>query len=333
MGGWNPFDEQKLGNQAKSQRQHAWSLEQGINWSQGIDLSRPFLPLDVDAIAFPGANKDQRLALSQWMGLVINSTVSEMESVINMLRDTAWARVLRNYPINPEMEELGVLFFEEEEKHSRAFNRYNQMFCDQAGIASEELASLLPRAWGSTFLHATLKNAEAGGGAFWWAVATVEEVSIQLYKELHQSKAKVDPLYFELHLRHLEEESRHRNYAFLMLEVMERGRRGWKQSLLAKTDLLTAQCFTTGWVLAELQKIYSVGQLRRRHPFFETLASCLPLLAKVPKWELLRRLFVSAPYLSVVLNTRHHGQTIEEAARRGTLGIPFPEPALSPTAA
>lgn len=333
MGGWNPFDEHKLGNQARSQRHHAWSLEEDIHWSQGIDLSKPFLPLDADAIAFPGADKDQRLALSQWMGLVINSTVSEMESVINMLRDSAWARVLRNYPINPEMEELGVLFFEEEEKHSRAFNRYNQLFCEQEGIAPDDLATLLPRAWGSSFLHATLKNANAGGGAFWWAVATVEEVSIQLYKELHQSKSKVDPLYFELHLRHLEEESRHRNYAFLMLEVMGRARVGWKQSLLAKTDLLTAQCLTTGWVLAELQKIHGVKRLQHRHRFFKTLNSCLPLLEKLPKWELLRRLFVSAPYLSVILNTRHHAQTIEEAARRGALGMPFPEPALSPTMA
>jgi len=333
MGGWNPFDEHKLGLQVSSQRQHAWSLEDDIEWSRKIDTSKPFLPLDADAIAFPGASAEQRLALSQWMGLVINSTVSEMESVINKLRDSAWARVLREYPVNPEMEELGVLFFEEEEKHSRAFNRFNRLFCSQTGIDPDDLDPLLPRAWGSHFLHGVLKNANAGGGAFWWAVATVEEVSIQLYKDLHQSRHIVDPLYYELHLRHLEEESRHRNYAFLMLEVMSRARSGLKHRLLAKTDLLTSQVLTTGWVLAELQKIHKVRAVRSRHPFFEVLASALPLLENFSGRELLHRLFVSAPYLSVILNTRHHKQTMEEATRLGALGIPFPEPALAQTRA
>ncbi len=332
MAGWNPFDEQKLQSQVKSQRRHAWHLEDSISWGGGIDLTRSFLPLDADAIAFPGASGEQRLALSQWLGLVINSMIAETESVINKMRDPAWARVLRSYPINPEMEELGVLFFEEEEKHSLAFRRFNDLFCEQMGLSPDLVEKLLPKTWGSWYLHTILKNSEAGGGAFWWTVATVEEVSIQLYKELHRSKELVDPLYHELHLRHLEEESRHRNYAFLMLELMGRARGGMKQALLAKTDLLTAQCFTSGWVLAELQKFFRVRELRGVHPFFETLASCIPLFDSLSWPSVIHRLFVSAPYLSVLLNTRHHTQTLLEAQRLGVFGIPYPQPSLTLTA-
>ncbi len=35
----------------------------------GIDPTRHFSPLDNDAVAFPGANAEQRLALSQLMGI------------------------------------------------------------------------------------------------------------------------------------------------------------------------------------------------------------------------------------------------------------------------
>lgn len=331
MGASNLFDHEALLAQVRRQRRHAWDLELDIAWAQGIDTSRPFLPLDIDSIAFPGASAEQRLALSQFMGLVINSTIAEMESVINRMRDAGWAKLLRSYPVNPEMWELGELFFQEEVKHAHAFYRYNQMFCKETGIDIEDMDRLLPKAFGSLFLRAIIANSKAGGHAFWWVVAIVEEVSILLYKQLREHRAELDPLFHEVHLRHMEEESRHHNYAFLILDLVQNREQGLKQLWHKKTDFLIAQSFSSTWVLTELSKIFVTKELAGKHPFFGVLASCLPLIQKLGWRELISRLFTSAPYISLVLNARYHPLTTSAQGRHGVLRIPMPTPEPSAT--
>src|SRR4029078_6172007 len=143
------LDDVSLAAQIELQRKHAWDLEKDIDWKVGIDGGKFLLPLDEDAIAFPGATARQRMAISQLMGLVINSTIAEMEDVIHKLKDTAWNTLLRKYPVNPEIRALGELFCEQERKHSRAFDRYIQLFCDAQGIARSDLDRLVPKAFGS----------------------------------------------------------------------------------------------------------------------------------------------------------------------------------------
>ncbi len=323
----DPFDYAALRAQIQWQKERTWDLDTGISWEMGIDLTRDFLPLDSDAVAFPGASEEQRRALSQYLGLVINGTISEMEGVIHKLKDVAWNQVLRRYPVNPEMWELGELFFEEEIKHSRMFGRYNEEFCKASGVDEAQLKTLLPRAFGSWFQKAVIANSNGGGHAFWWLVASAEEVSIEIYRAIHRHRETMDPLYHLIHKKHLEDESRHRNYAFLMLDVIERsGASSLKERFHRKTDLLFSQLFSTGWVVTELTKIFESKRLKREHPFFETLATCLPLVRKVPLHDLVRKLFVTAPYISLVLNTRNHPHTIETAEARKVLRFPFPKP-------
>ncbi len=328
---YNPFDFEKLAAQVVRQRKHAFDLNADIPWQVPIDYTRFLLPLDSDAIAFPGAAPEQRLALSQLMGLIINSTIAEMESVIHVLRHDAWTKPLRAYPANPEMWELGDLFFEEENKHALVFNRYNRLFCEQAGLDPEQVDRLLPKAFGSWFLHAIRANARSGGTAFWWVVASVEEVSLELFRQIQKDKNGVEPLYLTVHKRHAEEEARHHNYAFLMLELLSQKNVGLAQRLRRKTDLLFAQVFSTGWVLSELHRIFEVKGMRSDHPFYETLAGCLPLFDKVPLSTLLQKLFVSAPYVGLVLNTKNHKKTHQLSQTLGMLSAPFPEPALNET--
>lgn len=322
----DPFDFAALRQQIQWQRTRAFDLERDIAWEKGIDLSRSFLPLDHDAIAFPGATESQRIALSQYLGLVINGTISEMEAVIHKLKDVAWHSVLRSYPVNPEMFELGELFFDEEVKHSRMFGRYNEHFCKASGVEARDLDVLLPKAFGSYFQKAIIANARTGGHAFWWLVASAEEVSIEIYRNIHRHASEMDPLYHQIHKRHLEDESRHRNYAFLMLSLIEARDGSLARWFHRKTDLLFAQAFCTGWVVAELTKVFEVKRLASRHPFFETLASCLPLLRQVPPLDLARRLFVTAPYISLVLNTKNHRHTSAAAVESKVLRFPFPTP-------
>lgn len=322
------YNDLSLQKQVELQRDHAWDLETGIDWAQGVDLSRYFLPLDDKSIAFPGLTAKQRRTLSQFMGLVINTTIGEMEGVIDRLRDVAWEQLLRRYPVNPEMRELGELFFEEEQKHARTFARYIEIFCNQTGVPRASLNRLLPQSFGSRFLSAIRANAEQGGFAFWWVVAGVEEVSIQIYQMMHKHQASLDPLFFSIHRRHLEDEARHRGYAFLMLELAQSSPASWKERCVRKADLLVAQVMTAGWVLAELHKILEVGKLKSEHPFFGELAECLPALKKMGTVGLLKALFTSAPYISFVLNLHHQKQTARFADRFRVWRLPLPKPTL-----
>jgi hypothetical protein len=324
------LDDVSLAAQIRLQRKHAWDLEKDIDWRRGVDSGCYLLPLDRDAIAFPGASAEQRLALSQLMGLVINSTICEMEDVIHKLKDSAWDALLRHYPVNPEIRELGELFFEEERKHSLAFDRYIDLFCEELAIERRNLDRLLPKAFGSLFLRSIIANAKLGGCAFWWVVASVEEVSIEIYRQIHPYRDQIDPLYYTVHRKHLEDEARHRSYAFLMLELIEKTETSVLQKIYRKGDLLWAQVFSSGWVIAELHKVFEAQRLRTKHPFFATIAECLPLLRKISPASLLRRFFVSAPYISLVLNAKHHRLTLRAARSQKMPRFPLPDPELRP---
>lgn len=327
----NPFDHAALALQVRRQKKHAWDLEKAIPWDTSIQTNKPLLPLDEDAIAFPGASAEQRLALSQLSGLIINSTIAEMENVIHGMKSTGWEKILKSYPVNPELWELGELFFLEEAKHALAFERYNELFCNAMGIDPEDLARLVPKAYGSLFLKAISLNAQLGGHAFWWVVGSVEEVSLLFYRQLHESRQNVDPLYYIVHQKHMEEEARHHNYAFLMLELIEQKRATFHKIFHRSTDLLLSQVFSTTWIVAELHKIFTARELRKKNPFFEVLASALPLLEKMSYVELAKKLFISAPYVSLMINTKNHPLTFQTAKNHGIPRLPLPDPKAKST--
>lgn len=316
--------------QIARQKRYAWDLERDFHWERGIDLSRPFLPLDEDCLFFPGCSSEQRLALSQLAGLLVNATICETESVINKVKGTAWETLLKSYPVNPELYELGELFFIEENKHARAFEKYQELFCLETAIEPALLTRILPSGFGSNFLGAITKNSLSGGHAFWWVVATVEEASVDIFQKMRPHRSQLDPLFFQLHQRHFEEELRHANYAFFMLSLIETRSKTLRRLWHQKTDLLLAQLHTTRWVIGELQKVFRVKQFKDRHPFFQTIASCLPHLEYLSPRNLAARLFVSAPYISLLLNSKNHPYTTQMSDKHGAFGLPLPSPEHPP---
>ena len=322
----DPHNHKSLQRQLLIQKRHHWDLEDDIPWQLGIDLNRQFLPLDEANIAFPGASAEQQLALSQLMGLVVNATIAEMEDALPKLKYAGWESVLKSYPANPELIELGELFFEEEAKHARAFNRFLGLFCETTGIELNDLKSLLPQAFGSFFQRAVLANATAGGHAFWWVVSSVEEVSIEIFHHMQPFKQQTDPLFYELHRKHLEEESRHANYAHLMLTLVRNRNETFLRKLLKRTDFAFSQMVATPWVLSELAKFFEIKKFRHKHPFFEVLTSCLPLLQSMPKQELVKRMFLAAPYVSWLLNPKHRRWHSKLKKDHGAWDLPYPSP-------
>jgi len=322
----DPLDHETLARQVKLQRRLAWDMDRDIPWHLGVDPGKPFLPLDDQAIAFPGASPEQALALSQYMGLVVNATISEMEDALPKLKQAGWARLLDDYPVGPELRELGELFFDEEAKHANAFSRYLDQFCEATAVERRDLDALLPKAFGSFFQKAIINNAEHGGHAFWWVVANVEEVSIGIFHQIMRHRQAVDPLFFALHKRHLEEESRHGNYAFLMLNLVARKPPSLRDRLHRKVDFLVSQIASAPWVVTELYKFFDVRRLRGVHPFFDTLASCIPLYESMSRAEIVRRMFFAAPYVSWVLNPSWREQHVDTARVHGAIVPPLPKP-------
>ena len=321
-----PDDEVALAKLLERQKKLSFDFEKGVNWRAGIDLTRYFVPLDTDALVFPNASPEQRLVMSQYLGLVIAQTFAEMETALTQAKEVVWKKKLQLYPVNPEFEALGDQFFAEEEKHSRMFRRYLEVFAQETGVTYEELTSMLPTVSG-TILQKTLKlNSEIGGHALWWVLSLVEEVSILIYKQLQPFSKKMDPLYFELHRRHFEEEVRHSPYSYWMIEHLYRRNKSFSNMIFRKTDLVLAQALEITWALSSLSRIRNAFWLRKKHPFYATLTSCIPLLRKLSPIEVIRRLFVTAPFVSLLLNPNYHNDYQTLIGKLRALQIPTPKP-------
>lgn len=310
------YDDQELLRRLHIQRSHAWDLERDFPWEAGIDLSKPFAALDKQAMFFPQATYSQRVVISQYLGLIVASIISEFEKILTRLKPVAWDKPIQEHPVNPEFVALGEAFFEEEHKHSLAFERYLKLFAKEVGVSEKELMATLP-----VFNHAYLDrlysmNALLGGLGVWWVVAAVEEMSILIYMDLRQHADELDPLYLCLHRRHFEEEARHASFAFMMLKHLQaRNRKPWAR-VMKKFDFIMNELLSINWLLSE---IVSCGPhilgLRKRHPFFQELARLLPTLLQHNPMQLVKDVFTSAPYISLLMNPAdypHVRQSLKE---------------------
>ncbi len=201
----DPFDFQSLAKQITSQKKMDPKLDQDIDWSQPIDRSKTFLPLTELEELFPDASMEQYIALSQWLGLVVNHTISEFEETLFELKQVAWQSVLEEFPVSSEMNELGEMFFALRAKHSRDFDQYQKIFCQTQGIDQDILESLMPKCYGTFFQSTITSNAIAGGPMLWWVLAEVEEASVDVCQNILDNWDLVDPLFCDIHRKHVKE--------------------------------------------------------------------------------------------------------------------------------
>lgn len=319
------FMAEELEKSLKMQKQHAWDLEKDIPWQVGPDLTRPFVSLSKIERLFPGASAEQKLVISQYIGLVVAATISEMEKSLMRLKNVAWENILRKHPVNPEFIKLGENFFEEELKHSKAFEKYISLVGQSLGATSEELMNILPRLDDTKIEKIFEKNAELGGHGLWWVVAAVEEESILIYKHLRRFKEEIDPLYFRVHQLHFQEEARHASYAFMMLDLFRRRGHTPIDLVHRKIDLICSEALQITWVFQQLIKIFKVKKLAHKNEWFATLNSALPLLLKHRPWDLVQALFTETPYFTPILNTSGHPNLNKYVEAYGAMRLPLPE--------
>ena len=111
---YNCFELSKL---KKKQIQKAWSFEE-ITLFDSIDLSKTFAPISDDFLLYDKLNPDQKIVVGQFLGLVINSAICELELAIERSKKECYVDVINRFPVSKEFEELGENFFKEEKKHS-----------------------------------------------------------------------------------------------------------------------------------------------------------------------------------------------------------------------
>lgn len=323
----NYYDEEALARLLKGQKKRAWDLNHSISWQCGIDSSKPLVPLDDHNIAFPGKiTKAERLAVSQFMGLMIASTFSATEHTLGRLREEAWERFVRRYAVSPEVIALGEEFFEEEAKHAGAFERYIAMFAGQVGVTPAELRSILPTVGPGRIESWFRRNARKNGLSLWWMVATVEEESLLIFRQMVPFRGQLDPLYYELHKRHFEEEARHAPYAHVFLNMCEGQEGGIVGKWRRAGDFLASEIAKILWLIGELTKVRGVKKFCHRHVFFATLEGLLGRLRTRQLPGLFWRFLFQTPYISPFLNPNYHPELSRRLKTGRNLRLPLPKP-------
>ncbi|MGE4234418.1 MAG: diiron oxygenase [Bacteriovoracia bacterium] len=320
------YDEESLEKQLRQQKKHAWDLEKDIDWSTGIDLNRPLVPLDDKACFFPGSSKEEKLVISHMMGLVITMSICELEESLERLENECWAKVISRHPVSPEFNELGEQFFVEEVKHSRAFRRYLNYFANSAGVDLEDLKRILPKVEESATEKFVRKNLDNRGHVFWWMVSVIEQQFLWLYKIMVPFKHDLEPLFYTLQKRHFEEEARHINFPHLMLELMMERDNTTLGKLHSKIDLAVAEVAMTQMVANGLARMRNVKKLKEKHELFAIMTKVLPKMMDQPKHQLVWQFFTSVPYISSLVNPRYHDKFLKFAKDSGVVSIPFPKP-------
>lgn len=319
------FNDEDLQKQLEMQKRLAWDLETDIPWGP-VDLSKPLVPLDDNAILFPGASKEQRLVISQMMGLVMASAICEMEESLMRLKEKGWNKLIQDYPINPEFEELGEQFFIEEEKHSASFRRFIQQFCKDMGLDPDELRSILPLVEQTKTEWFLEKNLAGGGAAFWWIIAEVEQEFIYLYHAMRPFMNELEPLHFAVHRRHFEEEARHVSFPHMFLKVISERHEDGLLGALRKTDLVFAQSLKLAWSAATFERMSRIRKMRDSHEFYRVIADTMPMLRGQNLFGLSWNLLVKTPYISSFINPKFHTKFTHIIEELGVWTLPFPKP-------
>jgi hypothetical protein len=319
------YDHEAIARLTKQQKDQEWDLERSFDWAAPLKMDRPLLPLDENALYFPGASPEERLAISQMMGLVVAISICEMEECLLRLRNECWDQIKNEHPVSREFNELGEQFFVEEKKHSESFRKFFNLYAAKLNVDPKDLIEVLPVIEGTRTETILRNNSKNFGRSFWWIVVSVEQQFLHLFSLMRGQKDRIEPLYYELHKKHFEEESRHAPFPFLMLELLNERDQSLKGILHRKYDLVFSQLLQASWTLTSLSRLKKLKQLKGKHPMFEILAQTYESLSKQPKLRLLWRSFTSVPYISTLINLQSHKRIIRLADQMGSFHLPNPD--------
>jgi len=158
-------------------------------------------------------------------------------------------------------------------------------------------------------------------------VINVEQQFLHLYSLIAPHEKNLEPLHFELHQKHFEEEARHAPFPYLLIELMsERTRSPWTKAK-GRIALMMAHFLQSAWTVDSLRIAKkNIAGLSHTHRFFADLESALPLLERQSFSRLMWRMFTRSPFVSSLVNPSAHKKVNRFARKNGIFVIPFPEP-------
>lgn len=308
----------------KNQVDHGWDLENDFAWSAGIDHNSFFAPLDENAVLLPGASASERKIISQVLGLVIASAIYELEESLLRLKGKTWNKDIKTFPVNPEFEAWGELFYQEEIKHSLSFKRYVEMFAHDLGIDYTDLQNILPVVENSMAEKCINHLCKSGSYSYWWLAIIVEQEFLHMFRIMESCKAIMDPLYYDLHFKHYEEEKRHASFPYFVLELLFDRDDRLLSKVHQKMDLAICQSLMATWTIGSLQKLENAKKLKDKHPFFADLAKIIDTYGKNSWVEIIWKLFTQTPYVSSLIHPRSHKAVENLASQKSALILNFP---------
>lgn len=317
---------QTLKRKIQVQSAHAWDLENDIPWELGVNFEKDLLPSTSKEHIIPECTDQEATAFSQALGLITAAAIAEHEKILVEMKKDFYHDVLKRHDVCEDFKTLGEMFFEDEAKHSSAFNRYIDLYANHLNVTPEELRSILPiHQKGSLSSFLFKANASLGGMAFWWTVAITEEYSMAIYRLMRPMQKEIDPLYFAIHKLHYEEEVRHASFAQAMINLY----RGHKASLwikmLRKVDFVISDVIEKCWMMAQYKRFTKVSKYKDRHPFFQTLSIAMEKVNKMPLHKRLRVLMSNTDFLSLAIRPESHKNIQEEIKKSRALVFSFPK--------
>lgn len=249
----------------QQQKENGWALDTDIPWNT-LQISAPLLPLDLLFQKVPGLTAEERLAISQFLGLMAVKAIAEHEHLLGVIQSQCTTRVAEAVDASEGMRPLMERFFEEEKKHSAAFSQYITEFTQKAGIAPSDLETVLPKfSANSLFTKFALLNNALGGNAIWHLIQITEHESIDLYRFLKETSVEIDPLYFTLNRLHYEEEIRHISFPPLVIRLAKPKSQKFNQKF--------ARLLHAVWMVTQFVRLRHISSLKNKHFFFNSLHS------------------------------------------------------------
>lgn len=305
-------------------RRKAWDLDRDFDWDAPIDVARPLVPLAQVDRMFPGLEDDERLALSQLLGILVAYVFSDAERFLSATRDRLWTDFARLFAGHPALLDLGTQFFDEERKHAEMFLRYNTRWLTAQGLDAEEFLARQPRFVDSWQHRVIQRNAGHGGLAFWWLVLLAEEESPLIYQHLEDAAGEIEPLYLRVHRKHFEEEARHATFAYTAMAFLaDRAPRG-RRALHRRTDVVLAQLLQWSFMAGTVLHGRRARRDAPRHPWLTTVERAMTKVERLPARHLYRVLLREPTLLGPFLNYRFHENMVEMVRTRGLWSCPLP---------
>ncbi len=229
-----------------------WELEKDIDW-KSLDTSKPLLPLEPLGVERFSLDKNQKLVLSQFLGLMAIRAIAQHEEILGVIRSQCTQRLNASAEL--------TRFFEEEAKHSAAFDKYVETFAKIQGIRIDSLKKILPRFSKHSWLTKIfLLNNAFKGDAIWQLVHITELESIDLYRFLRDSGMDLEPVFRELNRLHYEEEIGHISIPPMVLNSL----RGSGK----RTSSWFPRVLHALWGISQFRHLWHLKALRQEHVFF-----------------------------------------------------------------